>query len=146
MQFETVDYNAKRDIVEEFVMPKNVLQPKEQETFGKRLARLRKETGYSQQDLAEEIGISSRMIAYYEAQTVHPPAHLLPILAKTFGMTIDALLGTKPMLQTHKPANSRLQRRLQQIEKLNAREKRQIVQFLDTFIEREKLKKKVAIG
>jgi len=35
-----------------------------------------------------------------------------------------------------------LQRRLQQIEKLGAREKRQILQFLDTFIEREKLKRK----
>jgi hypothetical protein len=38
--------------------------------------------------------------------------------------------------------SSRLQRRLTRIEKLEAKEKRQILAFLDTFIERERLKRK----
>jgi len=42
-----------------------------------------------------------------------------------------------------KPKDTRLQRRLQQIEKLGAREKRQILQILDTFLENQKLKQRV---
>jgi hypothetical protein len=38
--------------------------------------------------------------------------------------------------------SSRLHWRLAQIEKLDAREKRQILQFLDTFIKREWLRRK----
>ena len=39
--------------------------------------------------------------------------------------------------------NTRLERRIQEIEKLDARKKRQIMQFLNTFIDNEKLKQKV---
>ena len=39
--------------------------------------------------------------------------------------------------------NTRLQRRLQQVEKLAPTEKRQILQIIDAFIEREQLKKRV---
>jgi DNA-binding XRE family transcriptional regulator len=40
----------------------------ESEGFGKRLARLRKSTGYTQRQLANELGISRRRIACYEAE------------------------------------------------------------------------------
>ena len=42
-----------------------------------------------------------------------------------------------------KPRNSRLERQLQAIEKLDARTKRQAIQLLDTFIANEKLKQKI---
>lgn len=42
-------------------------------------------------------------------------------------------------------AYTRLQRRLQRIEKLDPKVKRQIAQVLDTFIEREELKQRVNV-
>jgi len=62
-------------------------------SFGERLARLRQEAGLSQRDLAAEVNISQRMVAYYEKQTTHPPTHLLPLLAKALGVSSDQLLG-----------------------------------------------------
>ena len=44
------------------------------------------------------------------------------------------------MKKTRKP-DTRLQRRMQQIEKLDSVEKRQIAQLLDAFIERAQLKR-----
>ena len=44
--------------------------------FGPRLAGLRKAAGISQMALAAEIGVSQRMMAYYESPTAHPPANL----------------------------------------------------------------------
>ncbi|MEK7207841.1 MAG: helix-turn-helix transcriptional regulator [Pseudomonadota bacterium] len=114
--------------------------------FGARMAELRKSAGYTQVELAEELGVTQRMIAYYEGQTDHPPTALLPGIARALRISVDELLGTKALPKTRKPRNTRLHRRLEQIEQLGAKEKRQVVQFLDTFIEREKLKKKAATG
>lgn len=52
------------------------------DSFGERLAQLRKAAGYTQVEFAAEIGITQRMVAYYEAPDAQPPAHLLPQMAQ----------------------------------------------------------------
>ncbi|WP_148864766.1 helix-turn-helix transcriptional regulator [Marinobacter fonticola] len=37
--------------------------------FGKRLAQLRKDAGFTQKELADEIGATRRVIAYYETES-----------------------------------------------------------------------------
>jgi transcriptional regulator with XRE-family HTH domain len=112
--------------------------------FGRRLAELRKAAGYTQQELGDEIGVSQRVIAYYEGETAHPPASLLPKIAKALRISADELLGVAPMRRTKKAGDSRLERRLQQLEKLPPQEKRQVLQLLDAFIERGQLKRKAS--
>ena len=113
------------------------------ETFGERLAQLRRNAGFTQVEFAAEIGITQRMVAYYEAPGAQPPAHLLPQMAHALGVGVEVLLGMSPARRVKKTASNRLERRLLEIEKLDARAKRQITQILDTFIEREKLKQRV---
>jgi transcriptional regulator with XRE-family HTH domain len=113
------------------------------ENFGDRLAELRKAAGYTQVELAAELAITQRMVAYYEAPDAHPPAHLLPRMAQALGISIDVLLGIEPLRRGKKLATNRLERRLLEIEKLDPKAQRQITQLLDTFIEREKLKQRV---
>ena len=109
--------------------------------FGARLVVLRKVAGYTQTELANELGVTRRMVAYYEGETEHPPAHLLPGLAKALGVTIEQLLGSEPVRARAKPRNARLERQLQAIEKLEPTEKRQILQVLDTLIESAQFKR-----
>ena len=111
--------------------------------FGARLVELRKAAGYTQTELANELGVTRRMIAYYEGETEHPPSNLLSGMAYALGVSIEVLLGSAPVKPRAKSANTRLQRRLQQVEKLAPTEKRQILQIIDAFIEREQLKKRV---
>ena len=40
--------------------------------FGTRLVALRKAAGYTQQQLADELGVTRRMVAYYETESEHP--------------------------------------------------------------------------
>ncbi len=110
--------------------------------FGERLARLRKDAGITQTALAQELGISQRMMAYYEGATAHPPGHLLPDMARALGVSVEALLGTETAKRKTKAVDTRMQRRLLQLEKLHPTERRQILQVIDTFIERGQLKKK----
>ena len=144
MDMENRAYNTLPSIDRDgFIMANHKTGNGSTETFGDRLARLRKAAGFSQRDLSAETGISQRMIAYYEKQTERPPAHLFPVLAKALGVSADELLGMKATKQVSRARDNRLWRRFTQVEKLPAIEKKQIVQILDAFLERNKLRKAV---
>lgn len=124
-----------------------ILMPKKNTSdingFGKRLAAFRKAAGFTQEELSNEIGVSRRMIAYYEGETQHPPTTILPRLAQALGVSVDELLNGEQQRKTvpTRPMSNRLQRKLQQLDKLGVKEKRQALQLLDMFIEREQLKR-----
>ena len=126
---------------QECAVPKHKVPTDSDETFGLRLARLRKEQGYSQRDLAAEIGISQRMLAYYESQSEHPPTKLLPLLVDVLGVTADELLGIRSRKPSRSP-DGRLWRRFKELERLPAKQRRQVVQIVDAFLERERLRRK----
>ena len=63
-------------------------------------------------------------------------------MAAALAVSADELLGIKLLKKGRKP-DTQLHRRLQRIEKLDPKAKRQITQLLDTFIEREELKSRV---
>ena len=106
----------------------------DEESFGRRLARIRKAAGYSQRSLAEELGISYRVVAYYEAQTDHPPTHLLTPIADALGVTADQLLGREPIQKRKAPVNQRLLRQLRQVEKLPPHARRSVLEHIDGLV------------
>jgi transcriptional regulator with XRE-family HTH domain len=114
-------------------------------SFNERLAALRKAAGFTQVELAAELGISQRMMAYYESPAATPPAQLLPAIAQVLSVSIDDLYGrSAPKKRLAKlEGDSRLRRRLLAIEKLGTAEKRQVLQLIDAFIERGQLRSKV---
>jgi len=118
-------------------MPKYA--PEQVEGFAARLTRLRKAAGFTQAQLADEIGISRRRIAYYESESDHPPASLLQDLARALNTTIEELLGSQPAKRKARAAalSPRLERRLKQIERLSPKPKQQLLSIIDTFIAAE---------
>jgi len=97
-------------------------------------------TGYSLRELAAEVGISHRMLVYYEKHSEHPPAHLLPQLAKTLGVTADQLLGIEKVKTDGGAKDTKLWRRFSQLEKLPPAQRKPIIQIIDAVLEREKFK------
>jgi len=110
--------------------------------FGTRLAQLRKAAGYTQHQLAAEIGSTRRKIAYYESESEHPPASLLTDLARAFNIGIDELLGVAPTTVATKvgTVSPRLERRMRQIETLPPKAKQQLLGLIDTFISAEQMR------
>lgn len=112
-------------------------QPKRrlQETFGRRAARLRKARGLTQRDLGKQIGLSYRMVAYYESQTDRPPVHVLPDLARALGVGVDELLGARPVQGDPFEADVRVWRRLQKIQSLPLAKRKAVLQVLDALLD-----------
>ena len=102
--------------------------------FGKRLARLRKTSGLTQQELGEKIGVSKRVIAYYEGETSYPPAHLIEPLAKVLKISTDELLGLKSLKQQRDPEHAALWRRLKKVETLPKKDQKALLHYLDALV------------
>lgn len=59
-----------------------------------RLTKLRKESGFSQEALAEKIGLSRQAISKWERAEASPDTDNLMALAELYGMTLSELLDT----------------------------------------------------
>lgn len=83
--------------------------------FGKRIALLRKESGMSQEKLAELLCISSQAISKWENGHTMPEISLLPILAQIFQCSIDEIIMPAYLFEAEieekKPAKMDLQAR-----------------------------------
>lgn len=60
-----------------------------------RLVKLRKEKGYSQEQLAELLGISRQAVSKWERAEASPDTDNLIELAKLYNVSLDSLLGIK---------------------------------------------------
>ena len=59
-----------------------------------RLQQLRKEKGYSQEELAQALGLSRQAVSKWERAESSPDTDNLICLAKLYGMSLDELLNT----------------------------------------------------
>ena len=64
-----------------------------------KIAELRKDKGISQQDLADVLGVSFQSVSKWETGTTMPDITLLPGIAEYFNVSVDELLGLRPLRQ-----------------------------------------------
>jgi transcriptional regulator with XRE-family HTH domain len=103
--------------------------------FGARLAQLRRERGVTQKELGAVVGISARMVAYYEGKEGNPSVSLLPKLADALGVPIDDLFPKRRNSSAQKArVNLRLLRRLQKVENLPEREREALLRVFDAMV------------
>ena len=78
------------------------------ESFGQRLAGLRKDLRYTQEELAERLNVSPQAVSKWENDLCMPDIQLLPHLAELLHTTTDYLLGREaPMPATQLPQEER---------------------------------------
>lgn len=61
--------------------------------FGTRLKELRKQSGLTQQQLAERVGVTKSVISFYELKERAPSPDVLTKLSYIFHVSTDYLLG-----------------------------------------------------
>jgi transcriptional regulator with XRE-family HTH domain len=109
------------------------------ETIGQRLARLRKERGFTQVELAEKTGLVQTLVTDYECDRLRLSAEMAIRFAQGLGVTMDDLLQPAGPKTTRKPSRKVL-RRLEQIEKLPTGQQATLLRTIDTFLENADLK------
>lgn len=62
-----------------------------------RIAELRKTEGFTQQEVADAVGVSYQTVSKWENESSMPDITMLPNLAGFFGVSVDQLLGLQPL-------------------------------------------------
>jgi transcriptional regulator with XRE-family HTH domain len=100
-----------------------------------RLARLRRERGWTQIELAERVGITQRLVSDYERGRLRLNADVVVRLANALETSTDELLQPKgARAPLRRKPSLRVQRRVEKIEKLPPHQQNYLLKTIDGFL------------
>lgn len=99
--------------------------------FGRNLAQARQAAGLTQTQFAKLAGLSQQMVDYYERRAKNPTADFVQKAAQILEVSVDELLGVKPLRKSKPGPPSMIQQKLEQIRKLSPSKQQAILQVLD---------------
>ena len=104
------------------------------EPLHQRIARLRKERGYTQTELAERIGIIQALVSDYERGKLRLSAETALRFATALEVTADELLQPKRKRPPRLAPTRKVLRRLEKIEALPSHQQSALLKTIDTFL------------
>ena len=106
------------------------------ESLGQRLARLRKERGWTQKQIAERTGLIQELVSNYETDKLRLNADMILRFAEVLEVSTDELLrgGKARPTAAKKQPSIKLVRRMEQIESLPLYEQRALLTTIDKFL------------
>ena len=102
--------------------------------LGARIARLRKDEGITQVQLAEQLGTSQQTITAYEVGRRRIQVSALPVIATALGVAVEAFLGDEPKAAAKRGPAPKLQQQMDRIGRLPKAQQRFVMQVLDSVL------------
>ena len=102
--------------------------------FGERIAQARELAGMTQLQLAEKLGVSQEVIAYWERKPVALRAEQLAALADALNVTADYLLGRPTRQAAPKGPPGKLRQAFDKAHKLPRNQQNRIVEFVEAYV------------
>ena len=80
----------------------------EKQTIGQFLSALRRSNGFTQQEVAEKLGVSNKTVSCWERDSYSPDISVIPAIAELYGVTCDEILRAKrdPSLRAYSDVES----------------------------------------
>lgn len=108
-------------------------------TLGEKILVLRKQKGWSQQELAKMLGTSGPIVGRYERDEMTPSVEVAKKLSRIFGVTLDYLVDETGDVEEFK--DKAMLKRWGEIERLEPKDKERIVSVVDSLLRDAKAKK-----
>lgn len=105
-----------------------------EEPLGERIARLRKERGFTQVELAERMGIIQVLVSDYERGKLRPHPEMVARFAVALDVTADEVLGLGARKASRPSPNRRFLRRLEALAHLPKRDQDALLRTIDAFL------------
>lgn len=113
---------------------------KEASPFGQRLAAARDRRGLSQQELADKLGMTRSMIAYYESRAKNTTLEFIERAADLLKVSASNLIGRADTRSPRKrpgPPPATLERQLEKIRKLPKSKQKFLTELLESVLGRK---------
>lgn len=107
----------------------------DKESLGQRLARIRKERGFTQKDVADRTGLIQALVSDYERGRLRLAADMIVRFAVALGITTDELL--RPNVRKTPPPRKisrKVLQRLERIDSLPRYQQRALLTTIDSFL------------
>lgn len=105
------------------------------ESLGERIARLRREHGITQVQLAEALGVSQQTMQSYEVGRRRIPVSALPVVAQTLSVSLEELFGqSKPVGRSKRGPASKLEQHLERISALPKPRQRAVIEVIEALL------------
>ena len=104
------------------------------ETMGLRLARIRKERGFTQIELAEKVGIIQSLVSSYENDVLKLSAEMAVRFARALEVSTDDLLEPRKSKRRMVQPSRKVLRRLELIESLPTHQQQTVLKTIDTML------------
>jgi transcriptional regulator with XRE-family HTH domain len=101
--------------------------------LGARIADLRKDQAMTQVQLAESMDVSQQTVASWEVGRRGVPVSALPLLARTLGVSVEALIGEKTAPAKRGPT-PKLQQQVERLSRLPQAKQRVVMEMLEGFL------------
>jgi len=108
----------------------------DKQSLGRRLARLRRERGLTQIEMAEMLGVAQPVVSDYERGELRLHGELIIKLTHILAISADELLGLDKPAHNEKLGDRRFIRRLKEIDRLNKRDQQALLRTIDAFLGR----------
>jgi transcriptional regulator with XRE-family HTH domain len=103
--------------------------------LGARIAQLRKQSNITQVQLAETLGVSQSAMTAYETGQRRVPVSMLPLLARTLGVSIEELIGEQPSAAARKRGPApKIQQHLERISALPKPRQRAVMEVIEALL------------
>jgi len=120
-------------------------QPGNNQSFGERLAKIRKAKGLTQTELGARIGATQRAMHHYEKKAEYPPVQKIVELARALDMSMDKLLEVDDNgNESYQNINPKLAKRLRLASNLPSHELKALSTFIDALLLKQQVKEKGA--
>lgn len=104
-------------------------------SFQERLIQIRKKRGLSQEELATMIGTQGPAIGRYERGGAKPTIEVATKLANALQVSLDYLVGNNSI-----ELDNEMIKRIEQVSLMEDEDKKMIYTFLDSFIDKARIK------
>jgi transcriptional regulator with XRE-family HTH domain len=110
-------------------------------TLGQRIARLRRERGWTQDQLSEKVGVHSRHISRWETDRNRPSARTLERLAEIFEVSWDDLVRTSDQQPPEMLLEDDLLQQFRELRELEEEDRNTIRNVIQAFLTKKRMEK-----
>lgn len=105
---------------------------------GAHLAQLRQSAGLTQAEVAAALKVPQQNVAFWEFADKPPRSDVLPVLAKTLGVTVEAILSPGGPVAQRRGPKGRLLKAFEEASSLPKTQQRLVESFVSTLVARRK--------
>ncbi len=127
-----------RSIPYDLLMAKGRPSKRPRSAFGERLASAREQLGLSQMQLAERLGVSQKVITYWERNEVALRSEQLTSVAEALGISVEELLGQPKTKSRPGGPVGKARLMLEAVSTLPRRQQEKIFDILEPFVKQHR--------